>query len=148
MLSFCRLQRREGASARALPTSSVSQINQTDIAARAQASGIARLGAMSTIRRTVSLPSIFGHPVETRSLAISTPGARCPAPPIALPPSIPVPTAAEKAAKEAEELAQDRRTVKREFDQYLADGLISDATSLNLVAHWDVSVKLSISYLV
>jgi hypothetical protein len=143
MLSFCRIRRQESASTRVLPSSSVSQISHTDIAARAQASGIARLGAMSTIRRTVSLPSVFGH-----SRPISASESSHTALPKLLPPPIPVPTAAEKAAKEAEELAQDERTVKREFEQYLADGLTSNATPLNLVAHWDVSTKISVSYLV
>src|ERR1700722_282451 len=123
MLSFCRARRQSVA----VPAVS----RNSSHAACAQASGMARLATMSTLRRTVSLPS-FGQSGLLRTTVPSS-GSY---------PATPAESAVPSPSRltEAEELAQDRRTVKREFEQYLADGLISDSAGLNLVQYWDVSI--------
>jgi len=123
MLSFCRARRQSAI----VPAVS----RNSSHAARAQASGMARLATMSTLRRTVSLPS-FGQS-GLPCMTVPSPGSR---------PTTPAELALPSSSRltEAEELAQDRRTVKREFEQYLADGLVSDSAGLNLVQYWDVSI--------
>jgi hypothetical protein len=135
MLSFRRAQRRSSA-----PLHVPLPRTRGDGAARAQAGGMALLANVSTMRRTISLPSISGHLAQSRSNTPS-PLTNPPAVVQACMPAVTRQTEAEKAAREAEELAEDKRAVRTEFDRYLGDGLVGTGSPLNLVGYWDVSSR-------
>jgi len=115
----------------------------------AQAWGFANFTNLSTVRRTVSLPS------TTRSSS-NTPAPSTPTTPLLGPGtltlilsnlttlpfstvSLSTTTEAEKAAQEAEDQARDLRTIRNDLHYYKEEPPPPDNVPLDLVHYWNVS---------
>jgi hypothetical protein len=134
MLSFCRARRKSAATTQALPAL---QGHRGDAASLAQAHGLASLANISTARRTVSLPSISGgsiiSPAATTSLPSQTANGVTESDGADRAVS-----EADQTAQKAQELADDKNTVEKELNRWVADPLWLKSQPLNLVRFWDV----------
>jgi hypothetical protein len=143
MLAHCRARRLA-------PLPSAQTKNS---AAVAQTKGFTKFVNLSTVRRTVSLPSTSRSSSTTPTPSIPTTpssGSAILTPIlsdlISLPPSTTVPSAtaqpptteAEKAAQEAEDEARDLRTVRNELHCYKEEPPPPDNVPFDLVRYWNV----------
>jgi hypothetical protein len=146
MTSFATSLRHKRAEQSSLPSVrplarsfSMPTLSGSDVASQSLAKGLQKMASLqTTARRKVILPTLpGGHRPAThlQSSLVTSPSQ----PDLVTIPPAAEPTAAEKAAIEAENLRLDRRAAEQEFNAYLAEpNEISISNGINLVRFWDV----------
>lgn len=147
MLAHCRARRTANATVPQAPLATQESVptSPRTNAMVARARILAHFNSLSTVRRSLSLPSASRSSSNTPTLATPTTVSRsiplAPILPDLTAPISPVttpPTEAEKAALEAEEQARDLQMVRNELNRYKEEPFFAESAQLDLVRYWDV----------